>query len=239
MPSSDCYRARFVLRMKPDVIVNLVKCDLVHFDIEHGRFYVQDDADTAKKIEQLVLEEDKAASALSSEALQSLPANSKLIVTYDAAPFRAVIQSNQADEQVTVYYVDFGNTGSCLKSELKQCSEQLSSLPNQAKECRLHGVAAPDLDKALTYLSEHSDAESIAISIVNEKNGVLDVLIFLDGTCINEQFGYDQSTIVTATKHDAPTTASDQEVKHEESLACEDSAERSTDELSVPETEGR
>ena len=232
--------------MKPEVIVKLVKCDLVHFDTEHGRFYIQDETDTAKKIEELVAEEDRAASALSPDELQHLPANTKLIATYEGEPFRALIQSNGADDQVTVSYVDFGNTGSCSKNALKGCSEQLSSLPNQAKECRLHGVAATHLEKALSYLGDHSDAESVQISIVSEKDGVLDVLVFLDGSCINERFGYDASlvqcdepTIVTAPKHDAPSTASNQEVKPDEPLARENPTEGSTDEVSVPEAEGR
>ncbi|CAF4776500.1 unnamed protein product, partial [Rotaria socialis] len=94
--------------------------------------------------------------------------------------------------------VDFGNTNSCPKTSLKQCSKQLSSYPNQSKRCQLYGILPDKIDDAFTYLQDVSDSENLEISIVKEKDLLSNVLLYADNICVNEKFGCDLNAIETS-----------------------------------------
>lgn len=163
-------------------------------------------------IEDLVEKEVSTASTFSTDELGQL-FNSKTIVI---APFdedgfyRAIIQAEEADDQVKVYFVDFGNDSLCPKSVLQRCSEQLSSYAPQAKHCQLYGVSQNQLDEAFAFLQEKSDSDDIEVSIINEKENLLNVLVFIDKKCLNEQFGYNSAMLETAATETKPAEPSNQ-----------------------------
>ena len=192
-----------------------IPCAAVHFEPTEHRFYIQDDLETSKVIEDLVEKEVSTAPTFSTDELGQL-FNSKTIVI---APFdedgyyRAIIQSEEADDQVKVYFVDFGNDSLCQKSVLQRCSEQLSSHAPQAKQCQLYGVSQNQLDDAFAFLQEKSDSDDIEVSIINEKDNLLNVLVFIDKKCLNEQFGYNSSMLETPATEAKPVEPSNQQAE--------------------------
>jgi hypothetical protein len=56
-------------------------------------------------------------------------------------------------------------------------------------------------------LEEHSDSETLEIAIVNEKDRVNNVLVYIDNECVNEKFGYDPNLI---DNHDTSAESEDQ-----------------------------
>ncbi|CAF4266503.1 unnamed protein product, partial [Rotaria magnacalcarata] len=105
---------------------------------------------------------------------------------------------DESDDNVIVWYVDFGNTSLCSKTSLKQCSKELSSYPNQSKRCQLYGILSDKIDDAFTYLRDISDSENVKISIVKEKSLLSNVLLYADDICVNEKFGCDLNAIETS-----------------------------------------
>ena len=203
-----------------------IPCAAVHFEPTEHRFYIQDDLETSKVIEDLIEKEVSTASTFSTDELGQL-FNSKTIVI---APFnedghyRAIIQSEEADDQVKVYFIDFGNDSLCPKSVLQRCSQQLSSYGPQAKQCQLYGVSQNQLDEAFAFLQEKSDSDDIAVSIINEKDHLLNVLVFIDKKCLNEQFGYNAAMLEAPATEAKPAEPSNQpeKTKTEEPLSQPD-----------------
>jgi len=136
---------------------------------------------------------------------------------FEEVPYRAMIRQEENENDVKVYFVDYGNTDISAKTSLKRCSDELSKYPSQAKRCRLFGISSTKLADAFASLEEKSELESIEFSIVNEKNQIFDVLIYVENECFNEQFGCDLSTIAEEEKSEVPqtTTAETTEVKEE------------------------
>ena len=168
-----------------------IKCFIAHIEPEEQRFYIQDDKDTVEKIAALIESEEPTAPNLSLDEVKQLDPNAMVIATFDEEPFRAIVQSDESDENINVCYVDYGNTSSCSKTSLKRCSEQLSSYPPQAKHCELYGISSGENDNAYKYLQENSDSETVEIASVNEKDRVYKVLVYIDDQCINGKYGYD------------------------------------------------
>ena len=201
------FKQKISFRLKSEVTFKRVKCLIAHIESEKQLFYIQDDEDTLEKIAELVKTEDANAPALSLDEVKQLGTNAVVIANYEDEPFRAIIQSDESDENINVCYIDFGNTSSCPKTSLKRCSEQLSLYPHQSKQCHLYGISSNEINNALKYLEEHSDSETIEIAIVNEKDRVNNVLVYIDNECINEKFGYDPNLI---DNHDSSTENEDQ-----------------------------
>lgn len=179
----------------PEIILPRSKCHICHIENEQHEFYIQDDPDTVDKIADLIENEKTTNPTLTIDEIQQLEPNTIIIGIYEDDSYRGIIkQNNESDENLDVCFIDFGNTSSCPKDSLKRCSEELSKYPGQAKHCRLYGITTDQLDKAYQDLSEKSDSENIEYSIINDKNQILDVLIFIDNKCFNENFGYDPSS---------------------------------------------
>ena len=162
---------------------------------DENQFYIQDQRDVVDTIAALVAKESETSPTLSIDDLQQLPSNTVFIAIFDEAPYRAVIQSEANENEVKVYYIDYGNTEVYAKTSLKRCSEQLSSYPRQAKRCQLYGIPTAKVKEAFEYLQTKSDEGEIEFSLVNEKDQCLNILIYIEKKCLNEQFGCDLTTI--------------------------------------------
>jgi hypothetical protein len=188
------------------VILKRIKCLIGHIESEKQEFYVQIDEETLNKIADLIQEEETNAPILSLDEVKELKPNTIVLAEYDNELYRGIIQSNESDENVNICFVDYGNTSSCPKNSLKQASEQLTSYPYQAKHCRLHGVPSNQINNALTYLGDNSDPENnLEISIINEKNQISYVLVYLNNQSVNEKFGYDPNK-------DQPNTTTNEQI---------------------------
>ena len=185
--------------------INAVKkannqCVIVYIDADKHQFYIQDDDQTMEKISDEV---KNSSDEVSSDDIQ---VNSMVISTFDEAPYRALIQSDLDDDNVEVYFVDYGNTNICSKALLKKCNEQLKSYKHQAKRCQLYGISLNDLDDAFKQLNEYLESDKTTISIVNQNENLYNVLVYIDGECFNDKFRHntsvdmdDQSSIITTT----------------------------------------
>jgi hypothetical protein len=71
----------------------------------------------------------------------------------------------------------------------------------------LYGVPSSEINNAFKYLEDNSDCENLEISIVNEKDHILKVLVYMNNQCVNEKFGYDPNLIEN---NDSSTEIDDQ-----------------------------
>ncbi|CAM4748884.1 unnamed protein product [Rotaria magnacalcarata] len=186
------------ITLKPVVTLKRIPCLIVHIESDQHQFFIQDDKETADKIAEQILVEEPNSSVLSSDEVKQLPPETIVIAQFENEPYRAIIQSDESDDNVIVWYVDFGNTSLCSKTSLKQCSKELSSYPNQSKRCQLYGILSDKIDDAFTYLRDISDSENVEISIVKEKSLLSNVLLYADDICVNEKFGCDLNAIETS-----------------------------------------
>ncbi|CAM4902483.1 unnamed protein product [Rotaria socialis] len=186
------------IKLKPVATLKRIPCLIVHIESGQHQFFIQDDKETADKIAEQILVEEPNSSVLSLDEVKQLPPETIVIAQFEDEFYRAVIQSDESADNVIVCYVDFGNTNSCPKTSLKQCSKQLSSYPNQSKRCQLYGILPDKIDDAFTYLQDVSDSENLEISIVKEKDLLSNVLLYADNICVNEKFGCDLNAIETS-----------------------------------------
>ncbi len=177
---------------------NNIPCFIVYIDNDKHQFYIQNDHETMKKINDEITMDNE----LSSEEINI---NSMVISTFSDAPYRAIIQSD-LDENVSVYFVDYGNTDICSKISLKKCNEQLKTYPYQAKRCQLYDISLNNLDQAFEKLDEYIESDKTEISIINQNDDLLNVILYIDGECFNEKFSNetsididDQSSTTTTT----------------------------------------
>jgi hypothetical protein len=138
-----------------------------------------------------------------------------IIARFEDEPFRGIItQHNQSDENLNICFVDFGNTSSCPKTSLKLCSKQLSEYPYQAKHCHLYGISSNEINNALKYLGDNTDPDNtLEIAIINEKDQIYNVLVYINDQCMNEKFGYDPNL---TTNNDQSSITTETTVKEEE-----------------------
>jgi len=161
------------------------KCLIVYIDVDKHQFYIQNDDITMQKITDEV--------AIANEGLvDDIQVNSMVISTFEDEPYRAIIEED-LDENVKVYFVDFGNRKICSKTSLKKCPEQLKMYPYQAKCCQLYNVSLNDIDQAFKQLDEYLESDKIEICIVNQNDDVLNVRVYVDGECFNEKFHNESS----------------------------------------------
>ncbi|CAF4415082.1 unnamed protein product, partial [Rotaria sp. Silwood2] len=185
------------IKLKPKITSKRIHCFIAHVEPDQHEFFIQDDKETADKVAELVTNEEPNASTLTIDEVKQLLPNTMVIAMYENEPYRAIIQSNddKDDDNINVCYVDYGNTNLCSKTSLKNCSEQLSSYPYQSKRCQLYGIKSNEIDNAFQHLADNSDSENIEISIINKKNSLFNVLLYIDDKCVNEKFGYDPDLI--------------------------------------------
>lgn len=187
------------IKLKTSSSSNNKSCILVYIDNDKHQFYIQDDQDTMDKIKEQV----ENASDLSSDEIQI---NSMVISTFEDQPYRAIIQSD-LDNDVSVYFIDYGNTEICPKTTLKKCSDELKNYPHQAKRCQLYDISLNDLDEAFKQLNEYIESDQTEYSIINEdKNENLYFIRFYIGNeCFNEKFSNDNS--INTNDQSSTTTA--------------------------------
>ena len=166
------------------------KCSIAYVDSTEHEFYIQEDSDTVDLITGLIEQEDQDNPVLSIDEVNQLEPNTIIIAKYDDAPYRAIIKSKKSDEELDVYFIDYGNTSSYSISSTKRASENLSKYAHQAKHCRLYGIPSNELDKAYEDLNEYLENESVEISIINKEDEITNVLVYIENQCFNEKFGY-------------------------------------------------
>jgi hypothetical protein len=162
-------------------IKKYISCFIVYIDTDKHQFYIQDDHQTMEKINNEVTTNDEQLSS------EDIYLNSMVISTFEDKPYRAIIQSD-LDENVSVYFVDYGNTNICSKTSLKKCNEQLKNYPPQAKRCELYDISINDLDQIFKKLEEYIEYDKTEISIVNQNDNLLNVRLYIDDECFNEKF---------------------------------------------------
>ncbi|CAF0731065.1 unnamed protein product, partial [Didymodactylos carnosus] len=176
-------------------------------------FYVQTDTTTVNQISNIIEQEMDIAQVLSIEDVRQLLKNDLVISMYDGAPFRAVLSDdiNNSEDNVYVYFVDYGNVDSCVSTTLKKCSNELSVYPYQARRCFFHGIQNDKLDTLFEELDSYLEAADVEMSIVNqispnESNNLTktpsvdasSVLLYVKGVCLNEKYGYQPNTTSTS-----------------------------------------
>ncbi|CAM2713618.1 unnamed protein product [Rotaria socialis] len=178
-----------------------IKCSIVHIDSSEYELYIQDDEETMKKI-------NNELTMAKENFLDDIKINSMVISIYDDKPSRAIIQSDSDEnENVCLYFVDYGTTKVCSKTSLKACNEQLKAYPRQAKRCQLHDISSSVVDETFKYLDQYFKSNNIEISIVNQYNDLCNILLYIDGECLNEKFNQKSMSI---DEHEANTDNNDQ-----------------------------
>lgn len=178
-------------------------CSIVYIDSDQHQFYIQDDSKTMEQID----EEVKVEIDLPPEDIQ---VNAMVISTFEDAPYRAVIQAD-LEENVRVYFVDYGNTNICSKISLKKCPEQLQKYPPQAKRCQLSDRSVNDLDQVYKQLDDYIESADVTYAIIHQVDDLHHVLLSINGECWNEKYDDQSSTITTATtvqERERPASAS-------------------------------
>lgn len=107
----------------------------------------------------------------------------------DSCWYRAVVLNNYDEDNIKVFFADFGNMETVPIEKLRKWNKRFELLPFQAVLCRLYSVKSYE-DKrtsAIEYLeSSIIEVEMDAIIIDNKKELVIDLLLesgkrFLDG----------------------------------------------------------
>ncbi|CAF3570765.1 unnamed protein product [Rotaria sp. Silwood1] len=161
-----------------------IKCHIVYINIDKYEFYIQDDNETMTKINN----EITTTTTTNEISLDDIQINTMVISLYNNKLCRAIIQAD-LNENVRLYFVDYGDTNICSKTSLKQCNEQLKTYPYQAKRCQLYDISSNMLDEAFKKLHEYIQSDKIEISIVNQDDtNLFHVLLYIDGECFNEKF---------------------------------------------------
>ena len=219
--------------MKLEKKLKRIKCLISHIESAQHEFFIQDDDKTLSEIADLIEGENSNATTLSLDEVKDLKAITIVIARYDDLPFRGILQSDESDENVNIFFVDYGNISACPKDSLKQCSEKLNAYPYQAKRCHLYGVSTEKIGEALEYLDDNTDPEiPVEISIVKEKDQIYDVLVYVDDQCVNEKFGYDPNQ-----DQEETTVQEEQEQqKTEDAVETKENAEPSNED-NVPKDE--
>ena len=212
---------------RADQSVKRVKCLIVHTDFDQRLFYVQDDDKAMDEIRGLVEQEADVAKELAADDVRL---NSIVISTYEDAPYRAMVQS-ESDENANVYFIDYGNTNTCLKTTLKPCSERLQGYAHQAKRCRLFGVPSHELDRALKELEAQADSDETEILVVNQEENVHEVRVFVNGQCLNGKFGFVEKNETSGETDEQSSTATT--VREQERTTCA-TGKRNNDEIASP-----
>lgn len=188
------------IKLKP--LLNTISCVIVYIDEDKHQFYIQDDSEIMDKIT------DEVTASNTDLPSDDIQINSMVISTFDDKPYRAIIQSDLDDDNVSVYFVDYGNTNICLKSSLKKCNEELQKYPHQAKQCQLYDISSNDLDEAFKQLDEYIESDQIEYLIVNknDEENLFFINLYIDHECFNDKFSNetsidmsDQSSTTTAT----------------------------------------
>ncbi|CAF4858871.1 unnamed protein product [Rotaria sp. Silwood1] len=229
------------IKLKSENTLKRLHCFIVHIESNQHEFFIQDDKETVDKIADLINKEISNTPTLTIDEVNQLLPNTIVIATFENEPYRAIIQSNESNnDNINVCYIDYGNTNICSKTSLKSCSEQLSSYPYQSKRCQLYGIKSNEIDNAFQYIEDKSDSENIEISIINEKNSLFNVILYIDNECINEKFGYDinsiENIIETHDQSSISTTTTTIESKEQEQQILVDDKQTNDDILSQNET---
>ncbi|CAF3914337.1 unnamed protein product [Rotaria magnacalcarata] len=174
------------IKIKQETNTN-IKCSIVHIDSGEYELYIQDDEETMKKI-------NNELTIANENLVDDIKINSMVISIYDGKPSRAIIQSD-SDENVCLYFVDYGTTKVCSKTSLKVCNEQLKAYPRQAKRCQLHDISSSVVDETFKYLDQSFKSNNIEISIVNQYDDSCNILLYIDGECLNEKFNQKSMSI--------------------------------------------
>lgn len=108
--------------------------------------------------------------------------------------YRAVIKYVEGNN-VTVKFIDYGNTELVDFTKIKVIREKFLKLPMQAVQCKLLGLAdTSDKDAQYATFMKKTEGKSLEVEFVAEENGVYEVLLreVVDGVsttnCINEEF---------------------------------------------------
>ena len=86
----------------------------------------------------------------------------------------------------------------------------------------MYGISSKEFDQAFKYLEDHSDCDTFEIAIVNEKDRLLNVLVYIDNGCMNEKFGYDPNLSEnneTSTENDEQSSTATTVKEQEQSLS--------------------
>ncbi|CAF4012309.1 unnamed protein product [Rotaria sp. Silwood2] len=208
-----------------------IKCHIIYINFDKYEFYIQDDNETMTKIN------NKITTTTTDEiSLDNIQINSMVISLYDNKPCRAIIQAD-LNENVRLYFVDYGYTNICSKTSLKQCNEQLKTYSYQAKRCQLYDISSNMLDEAFKKLNEYIKIDNIEISIVNQDDDLYHVIIYIDNECFNEKFSK-QSNIIdqhetTSDINDQSSTTTATTVKEQE-RPMSITGKRNSEEISSP-----
>ena len=132
--------------------------------------------------------EAATSEALSLDEIKQLSPNDIIMALYDEGYYRGIVKSILDNNQIQVFYIDFGNTDICSAENVKRCSSTLKNYQRILKMCRLHNVNGRRLEKAIQFISDHSDSTEAEISIINEKNGWYDVLLYIGSNCVNQMY---------------------------------------------------
>lgn len=176
-------------------------CLIVYVDSDQHEFFIQTDPDTIEKIRDQVNTDIDLP-------FEEIQVNTMVISTFEDAPYRAIIQED-LDDDVRVYFVDYGNVNICSKNSLKKCPEQLKAYPYQAKRCQLSPICTQDLDQVYEQLQDHIESEDVTFVIVKKINDLYEILLYIGDECWNEKFVNEHS--LDTDEHSTATTVKERE----------------------------
>ncbi|XP_043252574.1 tudor domain-containing 6-like isoform X2 [Colletes gigas] len=114
--------------------------------------------------------------------------------TEDLKWYRAVIKSVEGNN-VTVQFVDYGNTETVEFDKIKFIQKEFLKLPVQAIRCKLFGIKDVSFDKSKTDIFENKvNEKTLEAEFITEENGIYSVLLrevtnnCPTSTFINEEF---------------------------------------------------
>ncbi|CAF4614717.1 unnamed protein product, partial [Rotaria magnacalcarata] len=64
-----------------------------------------------------------------------------------------------------------------------------------AKRCQLHDISSSVVDETFKYLDQSFKSNNIEISIVNQYDDSCNILLYIDGECLNEKFNQKSMSI--------------------------------------------
>lgn len=210
---------------------NKTKCVIVYIDADKHDFYIQDNEKTVEEIQdEINIEHDLTT--------DEIEINSMVVAMFEEQPYRARVQSFLNDDEVQVYFVDYGNTETCPKTSLKKCNEKLKEYPDQAKRCQLYNVSTSALDDAFTQLNDHLESEKTEISTINHQDNPLQVRLYVDGECFNEKFpvqsdNNEQHETISTDDNDQSSTTTATTIKEQDRIISA-TGKRNNDEIFSP-----
>lgn len=163
----------------PNITVGAVKNSEVTYTDSPTDFYVQlcpDNVELDALMEKIALKYNNGGTIIKNSDIQP---GMSCIAQYscDSKWYRAIIKAKSA-ENATVHFIDYGNTETVGRDQIKELLSEFAKLSAQAVHCKLFGaIKSSWTDEEIDSFSQAAEGVPLEAEFVSQENGVYEVLL--------------------------------------------------------------